>query len=78
MPKTFQRNRFHLKFKYHSTSSGIECFKCKFEAENLADFKMHAKQHINNDKEVQHKKCNVCSKMLETRSNYVGNCSGTN
>ena len=58
----------HLKSKHHSNCSGIECFKCQFEAENLADFKMHAKQHISNGNEVQHETCNVCSKVFRNKA----------
>ena len=58
----------HLKSKHHSNCSGIECFKCQFEAENLEDFKMHAKQHISNGNEVQHEMCNVCSEVFRNKA----------
>ena len=58
----------HLKSKHHSSSSVIKCFECQFEAENLADFKVHVKQHISNDKEVLHEKCHFCSEVFRNKA----------
>ena len=58
----------HLKLKHYSNSSAIKCFECQYEAENIADFKVHVKQHYSNNKEVQHEKCNLCSKVFRNKA----------
>ena len=58
----------HLKSWHHNNSSVIKCFKWQCEGENLAEFNMHAKQHISNDNMVKHETCNVCSKVVRNKA----------